>query len=178
MPCFSISKQRPGKPTSVFRASSAVLTLRWTPPRRVNVNGGAVALGHPLGASGARIVGTLLSVLTQQVGTVTRVGQVLGENHGTSSRKGGGWDGLGWIRMVQDGWTMNSKPEARYDLASVPLATCKVGRKDSPGILWNLPSPHHRPLSPTSCVIPCKPDSDVLHWFCKACKPESVTVNL
>ena len=36
------------------------------PSRRVNVNGGAVALGHPLGASGARIVSTLLSVLTQQ----------------------------------------------------------------------------------------------------------------
>jgi len=27
---------------------------------RVNVNGGAIALGHPLGCSGARIVGTLL----------------------------------------------------------------------------------------------------------------------
>ncbi|CAL1150661.1 unnamed protein product, partial [Cladocopium goreaui] len=35
-------------------------------PSRVNVNGGAVALGHPLGASGARIVSTLLTVLTQQ----------------------------------------------------------------------------------------------------------------
>src|SRR5690606_8721895 len=33
---------------------------------RVNVNGGAVSLGHPLGASGARIVVTLLSVLEQQ----------------------------------------------------------------------------------------------------------------
>lgn len=32
---------------------------------KVNVNGGAVALGHPLGASGARIVVTLLSVLAQ-----------------------------------------------------------------------------------------------------------------
>lgn len=29
-------------------------------PRKVNVNGGAVALGHPLGASGARIIVTLL----------------------------------------------------------------------------------------------------------------------
>eukprot|EP00438_Fugacium_kawagutii_P022814 Skav208206 [mRNA] locus=scaffold2026:279528:285116:+ [translate_table: standard] len=38
---------------------------RWA---RVNVNGGAVALGHPLGASGARILTTLLSVLTQQAG--------------------------------------------------------------------------------------------------------------
>jgi acetyl-CoA C-acetyltransferase len=31
----------------------------------VNINGGAVSLGHPLGASGARIVVTLLSVLLQ-----------------------------------------------------------------------------------------------------------------
>jgi acetyl-CoA C-acetyltransferase len=32
-------------------------------PSRVNINGGAVALGHPLGASGARIIVTLLHVL-------------------------------------------------------------------------------------------------------------------
>jgi acetyl-CoA C-acetyltransferase len=32
---------------------------------KVNVNGGAVSLGHPLGCSGARIVVTLLHVLTQ-----------------------------------------------------------------------------------------------------------------
>ena len=35
---------------------------------KVNVNGGAVSLGHPLGASGARIVVTLLSVLQQNKG--------------------------------------------------------------------------------------------------------------
>jgi len=29
-------------------------------PERVNVNGGAIALGHPVGCSGARIVVTLL----------------------------------------------------------------------------------------------------------------------
>jgi acetyl-CoA C-acetyltransferase len=34
-------------------------------PEKVNVNGGAVALGHPLGASGARITITLASVLKQ-----------------------------------------------------------------------------------------------------------------
>jgi acetyl-CoA C-acetyltransferase len=34
-------------------------------PEKVNVNGGAVALGHPLGASGARIIVTLLNVLKQ-----------------------------------------------------------------------------------------------------------------
>lgn len=37
---------------------------------QVNVNGGAVSLGHPLGASGARIVVTLLSVLRQQHGKI------------------------------------------------------------------------------------------------------------
>lgn len=34
-------------------------------PAKVNVNGGAVALGHPLGASGARIIVTLINVLKQ-----------------------------------------------------------------------------------------------------------------
>ena len=34
----------------------------------VNVNGGAVALGHPIGASGGRIVGTLVHELRRQGG--------------------------------------------------------------------------------------------------------------
>lgn len=37
-------------------------------PAKVNVNGGAVALGHPLGASGARIIVTLVHVLQQNQG--------------------------------------------------------------------------------------------------------------
>jgi acetyl-CoA C-acetyltransferase len=37
-------------------------------PAKVNVNGGAVSMGHPLGASGARIVVTLMSVLQQNNG--------------------------------------------------------------------------------------------------------------
>lgn len=37
-------------------------------PARVNVNGGAVALGHPIGASGARILVTLLHALKQRGG--------------------------------------------------------------------------------------------------------------
>jgi acetyl-CoA acyltransferase len=35
---------------------------------RVNVNGGATAIGHPLGASGARLMTTLLGVLEQTGG--------------------------------------------------------------------------------------------------------------
>ena len=35
-------------------------------PKRVNVNGGACALGHPIGASGARIITTLIHALRAQ----------------------------------------------------------------------------------------------------------------
>jgi acetyl-CoA C-acetyltransferase len=41
---------------------------------KVNVHGGAVALGHPLGASGARIVTTLLGVLKDKKGKIGCVG--------------------------------------------------------------------------------------------------------
>lgn len=37
-------------------------------PSKVNVNGGAVSLGHPLGCSGARIIVTLINVLKQNNG--------------------------------------------------------------------------------------------------------------
>lgn len=36
------------------------------PPDRVNVHGGAIALGHPIGASGARVLTTLLFALQQR----------------------------------------------------------------------------------------------------------------
>ena len=32
---------------------------------KVNLNGGAIAIGHPLGCSGARIIGTLINVMEQ-----------------------------------------------------------------------------------------------------------------
>ncbi|KAI9740984.1 MAG: erg10, acetyl-CoA C-acetyltransferase [Cirrosporium novae-zelandiae] len=41
---------------------------------KVNIHGGAVALGHPLGASGARIVATVLSVLKEKKGKIGCVG--------------------------------------------------------------------------------------------------------
>jgi acetyl-CoA C-acetyltransferase len=36
------------------------------PHEKVNVNGGAIALGHPLGATGAMLVGTLLDELERR----------------------------------------------------------------------------------------------------------------
>jgi acetyl-CoA acyltransferase len=41
----------------------AVLKLLKADPEKVNVNGGAVALGHPLGASGARLATTLIHAM-------------------------------------------------------------------------------------------------------------------
>lgn len=39
-------------------------------PEHVNIYGGAVSLGHPIGASGARILVTLTSVLQQTSGSI------------------------------------------------------------------------------------------------------------
>ncbi len=43
-------------------------------PEKVNVNGGAVSLGHPLGCSGARIIVTLINVLKQNNATIGGAG--------------------------------------------------------------------------------------------------------
>jgi acetyl-CoA C-acetyltransferase len=43
-------------------------------PAKVNVNGGAVSLGHPLGCSGARIIVTLINVLKQNGGKIGAAG--------------------------------------------------------------------------------------------------------
>jgi acetyl-CoA C-acetyltransferase len=43
-------------------------------PAKVDVNGGAVALGHPLGSSGSRIIVTLINVLRQQGGKIGGAG--------------------------------------------------------------------------------------------------------
>lgn len=51
--------------SAVALASSAIAKLD---PNKVNVNGGAVALGHPIGASGARIILTLAYELKRRGG--------------------------------------------------------------------------------------------------------------
>jgi len=50
-----------------FSAAAIALTrVLDLDPARINVNGGAVALGHPIGASGARILVTLLHAMAQR----------------------------------------------------------------------------------------------------------------
>ena len=43
-------------------------------PKKVDINGGAVALGHPLGSSGCRIIVTLINVLKQNKGKIGGAG--------------------------------------------------------------------------------------------------------
>ncbi len=49
----------------------AAVVLKWMkdlklPPEQVNVNGGAIAMGHPLGATGAMILGTMVDELERR----------------------------------------------------------------------------------------------------------------
>lgn len=61
------------------------------PEDKVNVNGGAVALGHPLGATGARIVVTLINALRHRGGGI-----------GAATLCGGGGQGDAMVVKVED----------------------------------------------------------------------------
>ena len=63
-------------------ASSRALDLD---PARVNVNGGAIALGHPLGASGARIMTTLVHELAKQGGRYGLATMCIGVGQGVAA---------------------------------------------------------------------------------------------
>ncbi|HNI36978.1 MAG TPA: acetyl-CoA C-acyltransferase, partial [Pseudomonadales bacterium] len=51
----------------------------------VNIHGGAIALGHPLGCSGARITGTLLNVLEQRDATLGIATMCIGLGQGVAT---------------------------------------------------------------------------------------------
>jgi acetyl-CoA C-acetyltransferase len=68
-----------------FAAQSlAVLRELKLDPARVNVNGGAIALGHPIGASGARILVTLLHALAVQGARRGLAGLCIGGGQGVA----------------------------------------------------------------------------------------------
>ena len=52
---------------------------------KVNLHGGAIALGHPFGCSGARISGTLLNVMKQNKGTLGLATMCIGLGQGIST---------------------------------------------------------------------------------------------
>jgi len=54
-------------------------------PEKVNVNGGAIAIGHPLGASGARLVATLLHEMRRRGGRYGLATMCIGVGQGIAS---------------------------------------------------------------------------------------------
>jgi acetyl-CoA acyltransferase len=54
-------------------------------PAKVNLDGGAIALGHPLGASGARITGKAASLLCREHGTFGLATQCIGGGQGIAT---------------------------------------------------------------------------------------------
>ena len=78
-------------------ASVAIISARrlGIDPEKVNVNGGAVALGHPIGASGARLLMTLIYELRRRGGGYRHRGYLLrhgaGRRSGATGRRVGRW---------------------------------------------------------------------------------------
>ncbi len=54
-------------------------------PKKVNLYGGAIALGHPIGASGARILTTLIYALKQEGGTYGLATMCIGGGQGSAT---------------------------------------------------------------------------------------------
>jgi acetyl-CoA C-acetyltransferase len=55
------------------------------PHDQINVNGGAIALGHPLGATGAMVLGTLLDELERRDLATGLVNLCVGAGMGTAT---------------------------------------------------------------------------------------------
>ena len=55
------------------------------PRDKINVNGGAIAMGHPLGATGAMILGTVLDELERRDLNVALVTLCIGAGMGTAT---------------------------------------------------------------------------------------------
>ena len=67
--------------TEAFAQSIPVKDNLHIPDEKLNIYGGAIALGHPIGASGARLVTTLVNALEQEnkrTGIATCIGGGLG----------------------------------------------------------------------------------------------------
>lgn len=54
-------------------------------PAKVNIDGGAIAIGHPLGATGARIVGKAASLLKREGGKYALASQCIGGGQGIAT---------------------------------------------------------------------------------------------
>jgi len=80
------------KDIDVFEVNEAFAAVTMTymqefdlPPERVNINGGAIALGHPLGATGAVLLNTALDLLEERNLSVALTTLCIGGGMGTAT---------------------------------------------------------------------------------------------
>jgi acetyl-CoA acetyltransferase len=62
-----------------------VMKLLKADPERVNVHGGAIALGHPLGCSGARIAATLIHAMAERKARLGLATMCIGAGQGIAT---------------------------------------------------------------------------------------------
>ena len=152
-----------------FAAQSvAVVDELKADPDLVNVNGGAIAIGHPLGCSGARIVTTLLHEMRRRGAARGAATMCIGVGQGIASL----WEApltespqAGAARAVQvklpasGSWreisSATRRPVASASLAGSPgstrpsISTRRVGRSSAPGRARERPpAPIRRPPRP------------------------------
>ena len=75
---FEVNEAFASVPTAWLKTTGA-------DPARLNVNGGAIALGHPLGATGAMILGTVLDELERTNKQTALVTLCIGGGMGTAT---------------------------------------------------------------------------------------------
>src|SRR5690606_34462709 len=68
----------------------AAVVLKWQrdlgiPDEKLNVNGGAIAMGHPLGATGAMLVGTMVDELERREGRYALITLCIGGGMGVAT---------------------------------------------------------------------------------------------
>ena len=123
------------------------------PDDRVNVNGGAIALGHPLGATGARQIATALHELERRKGRYARRHDVHRRRHGR-----GGLDraGVAQVSSATGAWRGYIAPCSDFVvLGPLPprgaLLRCGSWSRDwSPvGVPFRRAPGHREPLTPT-----------------------------
>ena len=66
----------------IFQENLGTAPIGAPDPARVNVNGGAIALGHPLGASGARLATTAVNQLHRSGGRYALCTMCIGVGQG------------------------------------------------------------------------------------------------
>ena len=105
----------------------------------VNVNGGAVAIGHPIGASGARILGALVHELRRRGGGFGVRGDLLGRRPGRRGHRAGvtraahslptAAGGGALRRPASRRGVLRPRPDADGGLVGVPVRPRRLPRR-------------------------------------------------